>query len=266
MQSVESQLIVSSNPVNGALNRTADGSSFEIQLKPELYIPAEAQNISITMEEATIWWSVANIETGVNDRFYITGPNVNNVSQNFVIIVQQGLYNLSALNTALLRGLENAQAKAGIISLSADEATQRVVIRFEDVNTSIDFTQPDTCRDILGFNSRIVGPFVTVPREEIADNVAAFNTVNYFVVHSDLAATGIRVNNVYSQVLGVVPINVAPRSQIIYTPFNPPRIDSNELRGAKRTNLRFWLTDDRNRLVNTNSEYWSARVVIRYNI
>ena len=260
----EVNLIVSSNPINGALNRTADGSSFEIQLKPELYIPPEAQSITLSMEEATVWWSVANIETGVNDKFYITGPDINDVQQNYVITIQQGLYNLAALNTALLRELENAQAKVGIISLSADEATQRVVIRFEDANTSVDFTQGDTCREILGFNSRVVGPFATVPQEEIADNVAAFNSVNYFVVHSDLTAQGIRVNNVFSQVLGVVPINVAPRSQIIFTPFNPPRIEANELRGAKRTNLRFWLTDDRNRLVNTNSEYWSARIVIRY--
>jgi hypothetical protein len=28
--------------------------------------------------------------------------------------------------------------------------------------------------------------------------------------------------------------------------------------------LRFWITDDKNRRVNMNNEYWSARIVIHY--
>jgi hypothetical protein len=265
MTPVEIQMLVSSNPINGARNRSADGSSFEVALNPELAIPANAKAITVTVEEATIWWSVANIETGINDKFYITGPDVNDVIQNFVLTIGEGLYNLSALNTAMLRELDNANAKPGIISLSSDEATQRVTIRFEDQFTSIDFTQPNTCRIMLGFEVGVVGPFgATVPEEPLAQNIAAFNSVNYFVIHTDLISQGIRINNRYNQTVAIVPITAAPRSQIVYSPFNPPKIDSPDLAGSKRTNLRFWLTDDQNRLVNTNSEYWSARIVIRY--
>ena len=74
----------------------------------------------------------------------------------------------------------------------------------------------------------------------------------------------IRFNNNYNQTIGQVLIDVAPGSQIVSKPFNPARINAPELAGATRTNLRFWLTDDEDRRVDTNSEYWTARIVIHY--
>ena len=96
------------------------------------------------------------------------------------------------------------------------------------------------------------------------EGVAEFNQVNYFLIHSNLTSKGIRFNNIYNQTIGQVLIDVAPGSQITSSPRNPAKIASQELAGTNRTNLRFWLTDDKNRSIDTNSEYWSARVVIRY--
>ena len=115
----------------------------------------------------------------------------------------------------------------------------------------------------MGFNATIIGPF-SATTEVLAPSVAAFNQVSYFVVHSDLLTKGIRTNDSYAQTLGQVLIDVAPGSQILSRPFNPARIEAQELAGTKRSTLRFWLTDQSNRLVDTNSEYWSARIVIRY--
>lgn len=261
----EISMIVSSDPNNGASNRSPDGSYFEVQLQDGLKIPKDALNVNISVEEATVWWSVPNIITGQNDKVYITGPDTLDVVQNYVLTIPQGLYDLAGINEAIARELEADGAKIDpepLISLSPDEATQKVQLRFNYATVSIDFTQNDTPRDILGFDAQVYTPVPDNPL--LAPNVAAFNTVNYFLIHSDLTNKGIRFNNNYNQTIGQVLIDVAPGSQIVSKPFNPARINAPELAGATRTNLRFWLTDDEDRRVDTNSEYWTARIVIHY--
>jgi len=263
----EISMIVSSDPNSGATNISSDGSYFEVQLQDGLKIPKDALNVNIAVEEATVWWVVPNIITGQNDKLYITGPDTTDVVQNYVITIPQGLYDLAGLNQAVLRELENAGAKIDpdpLITLTPDEPTQKVEIRFNYPTVEVNFTPTDTPRDILGFNGINYGPYVGAPINILAPNIAQFNQVNYFLIHSDLTNKGIRFNNNYNQSLAQVLIDVAPGSQIVSKPFNPAKINAPELTGTSRTNLRFWLTDDEDRRVNTNGEYWTARIVIHY--
>ena len=263
----EISMIVSSDPLAGAINRSTDGSYFEVQLQDGLQLPKDALNVNIAVEEATIWWVIPNIITGENDTMYITGPDTLDVIQNYVVVIPQGLYDLSGINQAILRELENQGAKIDpdpLITLTPDEPTQKVEMRFDYATVSVDFTQPDTPRIILGFDSQVLGPYAGAPLNILADNIAQFNQVNYFLIHSDLTNKGIRFNNNYNQTISQVLIDVSPGSQIVSRPFNPAKINAPELAGAKRTNLRVWLTDDLDRRVNTNGEYFTARIVIHY--
>ena len=264
----EETLIVSSDPKNGAVNITDKGSRFDVNLSGEgIYIPKKAIATNISVEEATVWWVIPNIETGENDKLYVNGPNTLDVLTNYTLTVPQGLYDLDGLNQSILRLLENAGAKTNpepLITLLADENTQKVVIRFNYNNVSVDFTQNNTFRNILGFNSQILGPYAVVPINQIANNTANFNTVNSFLLHSSLVSQGIRINDTFSSVISNILIDVAPGSQIISKPFNPAKIASPELNDTRKTTLQFWLTDDENRVVNTNGEYFTARIVIRY--
>lgn len=357
----EISMLISSDTDQGAINKSADGAYFEIQLQDGLKIPTDAINTTIATEESTVWWSIPNISTGVNDKLYITGPsgattessiqlgfdnsttcslsvgalsfqrgtvdlplgqilvgdiitltsgphsglaltiltivsntvNIqsftisgnsggavqssllttfdryrgNNGVVNYIITIPQGLYDLSLLNNAVIRELENQGALFDpdpLIAFSADAATQKVEISFNYNSVVVDFTYNDTPRNILGFNSSILGPYVISPYSIIAPNIAAFNQVNYFLIHSDLTNKGIRFNNQYNQTISQVLIDKSPGSQIVSKPFNPPRINADELAGSIRTNLRFWITDDKDRRINTNGEDWSSRIVIRY--
>lgn len=263
----EISMLLTSDPTQGASNVSADGSTFSVQLEEAITIPRDALNVTISVEESTIWWVIPNIITGENDKLYITAPDTSDVTTVYVITIPQGLYDLSGLNQAIQRELENAGAKISpepVINLSADESTQKVEIRFEYAVVEIDFTQSDTFRDILGFNSSVVGPFVGAPVTILADSVAAFNTVNSFLIHSTLTNRGLRFNNTYNQTLSQVLIDVTPGSQIVSKPFNPAKISATELAGSTRTNLTMWLTDEQNRVVNTNGEVWTARIVIKY--
>tara|TARA_R110001599_G_scaffold73668_1_gene203651 strand:+ start:6994 stop:7848 length:855 start_codon:yes stop_codon:yes gene_type:complete len=268
----EMSLLVSSDPSQGATNVSADGSSFEIQLEEPIEIPVDAVNITTSVEEATVWWTVPNVIESKNDTFYVFGDRADGgPAQLFTVKIETGLYDLTGLNNSLQSGLEKVGAKVldgtapkPLIQLAPDDATQKVLIRFNYTNVYVDFQPTDSLREILGFNATQVGPFSTAPLNELAPNVASFNTVNYFLIASDLVQRGIRFNNRFNQIVSQVLINVSPGSQIISTPFNPAKVPSNELAGSKRTVLRFRLTDDKLRPVNTNKEYFTARVVIRY--
>ena len=265
----EISLLVSSDATQGATNKTSDGAYFEISLGTDgLKIPNNAYNTTLSVEESTIWWTVPNIITGSNDLLRVIGPRASDgVTTTYNLVIPQGLYDLSGLNQAIQRELQNSSAKRDpsvLFSLSPDEPTGKAELRFNYDNVSIDFTQPNSLREISGFNSQILGPYATVPFNRLADNTARFNSVNYFVIHSDLTQTGIRFNNSYNQAVSKVVIDVPPGSQIVSTPYNPPKISCNELVGGNKTLIRMWLTDDQNRRVNTNSESWSCRLVIRY--
>ena len=263
---VEINMLVSSEADAGAINVSADGSQFEVQLQEPLSIPAEAIGTTISVEEATVWWSVPNIITGENDLMRITYNDGVNPPVTYNITIPQGLYDLTGLNQAIERELTNLSAPTSptLISLSPDDATQRVELQANYTGVSVDFTIAQSFRFILGFNSAVVGPSTIAPQVYIADNVAQFNSVNYFLIHSDISGKGIRFNNNYNQTIAQVLIDVAPGSQIVSKPFNPARTSAEELNGSRRTNLRMWLTDDVNRPVNTNGETWSARIVIKY--
>tara|TARA_R110001592_G_scaffold18464_3_gene76520 strand:- start:2139 stop:2975 length:837 start_codon:yes stop_codon:yes gene_type:complete len=260
-------LIVNSNPADGAKNLSADGSTFQVSYEDGgLQIPADALNTTISVQTANIWFSTPNIFTGKNDKMYVTGDNTSGVLTNFVLTIPRGLYDLPLLNNAIQLQLENQQAKTNpspLISISADEATAKVNLRFNYANVQVDFRPTDTFRDILGFNSGLLS-VATAPQTIPAQNVAKFNTINSYLIHSDLVNNGIRYNNIYNQTIGEVLIDVAPQEQINSQPFNPATSDASDLRGVKRNNVSFWLTDENNKLIDTNTEYWGARILIRY--
>lgn len=270
----EISFIATSDPAQGAINRSPDGSSFEVQLEEPLSIPRNALNVSLQVEEATVIWSVPNIITGTNDKIYVFGDDNQAipVPQLFTVTIPKGLYDVNQLNASILSQLEALGARTldgsgdplPLINLLADTATQKVIIRLNYTNVTVDFTQPDTFREILGFNSQVIGPLAGAPINVLADNVAAFNTINYFLISSDIVNKGIRFNNRYNQIIGQVLIDVSPGSQIVSTPFNPPKIDMSELIGTNRTNIRFNLYDDSFRSVDTNGENWTCRLAIRY--
>ena len=177
------------------------------------------------------------------------------------------MYSLPQLNSTIQDLLENAGAKQTpnpILTISEDTATSKVILRFNYTDTEVDFTGADNFREMLGYDALNYGPYAVAPHNLLAPNIAKFNTVNYFLIHSDIVSNGLLFNSTYNNTIAKVPIDVPTGSQIVYTPFNPPKIQDTSLVGSHRTNLRFWLTDDKNRSVNTNSENWGLRLSIEF--
>jgi hypothetical protein len=273
---LEKQLsyIFSSNPANGAINPSADGSSFDVQLNQPVAIPAEAVNCTLEVQSANIWWVIANISAELgNNKMYIysewtDGPAPPSYP-NYVITIADGLYSLDGLSTAISRELVNQGLPSNLISLSGDGSTQKTIFTFNyDQPTSIDFTQADTFRIILGFDSRIVPTFFPRPAgySEYGDDVARFNQISSFLINTNLISDGIPLNNTSSGTIADVLIDVQPGSLINYTPFVTVTANADELIGKSKNFFNFRLTDQDRRVVNTNSEYYSLTVVIKYYI
>ncbi len=266
----EISLLVSSDPSQGARNLSADGSQFDVFFDEPLQIPRDALNITVTAPESTVWWTIPNISAkNNNNKLYIFGDDNQAVPvpKLYIVDIDDGLYDLSGLNNTVLSKLEALGARTDptpLINFGSNTATQRVVIRFNYSNTTVDFTPPDTPRDILGFDSQVLGPYVSAPLDIPADNVAAFNQINSFLIKSDLVNRGIRFNNAYSQIITQVLIDVLPGSQIVSSPRHPAVTNAQELAGTNRNQLRFYLTDQRSQPVDTNGEYWTSRITIKY--
>jgi hypothetical protein len=285
----EISMILNSNPIDGAANLSADGSFFQVNLEDGgIQIPGGAINVTVSVESASVWFSTPNIISAdsldgrlkQNNKMYFTNvPLVGGGTGNVVIEVEQGLYDLTALNDEIFKKIKSTApfmyvtpgttSKSPVV-FDADPATGKIFCIFNEPNVTIDFTPNDTFRDVLGFNAQSIaspaGASQTNPLSVDAPNTARFNSLTSYLIHSDIVQNGIRFNNSYNQTLTDVLIgDAATFEQINSTPFNPPKVDANELRGIHRNNISFWITDQDNNRINMAGEYWSFRMVIRYN-
>ena len=256
----EIPLIVTSSIKAGALNKSQDGSQFEIVLEDAIDIPGDATSCTVEVQESSIWWVIPNIIQNVDDSFRIndgTNPAT-------TLTISQGLYDLSGIAAAMENAVVNAGLLASTFTLLADDSTQKVIIRFNVTGASFDWTIANTFRTILGFDSVVTGPSTFVGQSFTAQNTAAFNQIDFFLIHSDLVPRGIRTNNKYSQVIDQHLIAVPPGSQSIDQPRWPSKVPAWDLIGGLRKRIKFWLTDQNGESVNTSGEDWSVRLVIKY--
>ena len=247
--------------------KSVNGGSFELNFQPKLTLPPKKiRNPTLEVDSALVWWNTSNVEEKVNDKIYITGPDATNdhTVSLYEITIPSGLYDVAQLQEAIERQLENKGARSDpepLITLSPDEATNRVELQLNYSTVIVDFTPLDTFRDMLGMNSQIIGPSAIIPFTKLADEVARFNTTEYFLIHSSLVQDGIAVNNVYSQVIARVNIDVEVGTQIVFDPRRPRQIP---LDGLDASRVRFWLTDQSNREINTNTEDWTVGITVRW--
>ena len=85
-------------------------------------------------------------------------------------------------------------------------------------------------------------------------------------LYTDLVVEGLSSNGSGNSILTEIQISESPGSLIVYSRFNPFKLDGNHLRYGSRRLLSVRLTDERDRPVDTNGEYWSFSIVVSYTI
>ena len=240
-------LVFNSDAKAGAQNISADLSSFDITLNDPLSIPRDAVECSAAITSANIWNTVFNISASFNNNKlrFTTSAAPAGVK---TLTIADGLYSVAGLNTAISTLLINLTLPGNLITISGDDATGKTILNLLTAGDSIDFTFPNSVREVLGFNSAVI----TAPSAGFSffsDSVAQFNRINSWVIASNLVPGGISVNNRMRGIIGQINIVAKPGRQDSYMPTNLTSFDANSLVGASRTNLRFELLDQNLRTV-----------------
>lgn len=264
MQNKTIPLFVSSDPTLGAINLTSGNDRFSVQFKRTIIIPEHAQNITLECNQANIWWTVLNVTLGVNDAFRLIEDGVGTHD----IILEPGLYDISGLNSAVNNLLINEGLASGVLTITGDNSTQKVLLSFTIAGLQVEWV-PTSFFELVGFNSGQLVPsggFTIGAFSELAPNIANFSDISSFLVHTSLLQSGIPLGDTESQVLANPQINVPPGSLINFNPFNPVQLDVNHLRGQNINEASFWITDQLNRVIDFNGEFFTLLIVLRYHV
>lgn len=257
----------SSSPANGALNVSDDGDRFSVQLNESIGLPRETIYATCSVVSASVWNVPANL-AGEYFNFNLTFFSKHLfpvVGETISIDFPTGLYGIAEFQSYLSRQFVINGYPANLIQFSEESATQKTVLTLNSASELwVDFTQPNSCRELLGFESRRAPALPkTLGYSESSDNPAQFNRVNAFNIKSDLISNGIPTNGNSSGLLANIPIDEKPGSLINYNPVNAPSSNAVELISHPRNAITFYLTDELSRPV-IMSEFWFFTLVIHY--
>ena len=260
-------LVLDSDTRNGAFNKSPDGSRFSVELKNNLEIPANAENVSVKVHRVYIWNTFDNI-TSTNNQITVTGQDTLGVVQTKTITIDDGLYTPSQLNDELLEKLKDAgfkQTPDPVISLYPDIPKGKIVMKLNYNDSAFTFVGLAPFNDIIGFENRAYN-VPTDGTKILGTNNASFNTNDYILVKSNICGgEGVLLNDVYSDIIAVVPISSTPYSQIQATIDNPIEIDANLFKGPISTRLiTTQITNQNGVALNTQNENYQISLQISW--
>lgn len=248
---------------------STDGSTFSMDLKPPLIIPKGAVPM-VSVVEAGIFHTAHNIKAGVNDVFKMSFSNVaGNALQTMTLA--PGIYNLSSLNLILGHFLVDLGLARDTLKFVGVQATSSLLLHVipntASGNVTVNWTDSTmTMRTFLGYEDN---PSVTFTQEGTvsANKTAKFDSIQYYVLE---CANGLNVQGVYTEdgssnstsLAAIVP-DVAPSQQILYRPNHPLRQHAN-ISGGTISRLEFRLCDHLHNPVDTNDEFYNARIKISW--
>jgi hypothetical protein len=208
-------------------------------MQPPIHLPNGASNVYVRVNSAAIWNTTPNVITSVNDKITM---RVSPSAPWIELTVPQGIYNVNQLNETIQRLFANSNETA-FFTISADQSTQRVIINPAFETVEIDFTAENSLRNLLGFESSIVGG-----TSHIYGTTSPKFTPSYaFNICTDLVNNGITTNGVGGRAVAVVPVSEAPGSLINFSPPNMIPIPCEHLKNSARQSISVYVTDTANK-------------------
>jgi hypothetical protein len=241
---------------------SADGARLDISREEPIYFSAASMVTTVEVSSASIWNTSPNISAARNNNIFVY--LIGGVAQT-PIIIPDGLYSISTLNSEISRAIVNAGNPSNTLSLTGNLSTGKVVITL-DIGVQIDFTQ-STIRAVLGFTTGIkpvVAPVIT-GTSITGENQADFaNTLNW-IIKSNIFPSSIPINNQGQNIIASIPITSGVGSITNYQPFNPTKSGTNEMRNKSVQNFFVEICDSAGvRLPQTES--WSITITMRQKI
>lgn len=234
---------------------TSDKSDFTTCFSPAICLDHnkryEAALISLDMYN-----SIPNIEAGRNDLF-IYSPDGGTTWKN--ISIGTGSFEIEQLNYEIQRqmvinGDYDSENNLFYINILPNVSKLTSIVNISKATYQVDFTSASTIGSLLGFT-----PSILQQGYNESQNIVNIMSVNSILVNVDIIS-GSYVNKNQSPVIYSFFPNVPPGfkfigrpNQLIYYPINRHYFN----------NIRVWLTDQDNNLLNFRGEQCTIRIVMR---
>ena len=255
-------------------NKSADGSAFDVIFDVPI---RTGKDTHLKVLSSTIWYTFPNVKTGVNDQLVIKYGN--GLTNTAYLTIPQGLYGITELDAAVQHQIEslglssqsNLASKTALV-IGANYATGQA-----SVTINIDTSQPtqhveidwvnSSLAPLLGFTQNVSlnaasGDFTAA---FFGNTIASLSPVDSLQIHCSTARGSVVAGKTDSDVIASIQIDARPGFQIMYNPVQAPRVSAP---GFAFTNgvriMRMRLTDQEGVAVNTQSEYWTATLLLEW--
>jgi len=241
---------------------SSDNSRLTVNLDRPVQFSSSSVYTTLEVEQASIYNTSYNISAALGNNQF--GYSIATVGQP-TLTIPDGLYSIETLNDEIVRQIVNAGNPSTTITMAGNLSTQRAVLTF-DANVQANFTVANSCREVVGFNSRLspLAPVAAVYSES-GDTIAAFNNTNNFNILSNIVSEGIQINNIGRNLIASIPISAGVGSIVNYTPFNPSKSVINQYRGKTLQNFYVQIADDSGVALSQNED-WSVLLTFREKI
>ena len=262
--------------VNSALgiNQSSTGNSFEVIFQPPVNIPSSATNVTVACHGADIFYSFVNVAAGTTFNFTATMSGGSTVTKQITFL--KGLYSLAAIQSEIDAFCQaDSQIPDNMWALSGSAATGRVTIGFNADATGVNlstasilFGTSTAFATLLGFAQSTLtftAASGVTSVQHTGASVANFSSISHVDLRTDLAGGGaIQADGRRGQTLTSIVPDVSPGAQINFAPPNLIHINADHLIAHPINKARFYLTNQNGAAVDTNSETWSARIILSW--
>lgn len=253
------------------------GSRFTVKLNREISVPRSALDVTIECTTANIWWTQPNVSSEYkNDKMYFK------YKENLITLqIPKGLYYADELNETVRRLFSQLDKPGAVfnlelgtyekfpeetIAIRGNPSTQKIEIKLiKDLWFLVDAELENNIAGFLGFSAdQNIDPGQFDGHMYTADKPAHINQLNAYLLHGDIVKSGIQINNNAANIITEIQLTSEPGQQIHYRPYNPHKIDGNHLKQGPVDKVTFWITDERNRVLDMMGEDFSFTLTIKY--
>jgi hypothetical protein len=227
-------------------------SSWSTQIYPQLLFD-DANNYEVGLINLETYYSFANINSTNNIFRYFNGIT------NKTITIATGSYDINDINTAIQNGMKangdwNSTTSSYYITILPNAPTLGSIITITNNGYYIDFTVPNSIATLLGFNATILSGAIN-----ISPNIVDIININSIYVNCDIIK-GSYVNGSNYPVLYNFFPTVGPGYKIVQVPENIVYLP---LATNQIMNIKIWLTDQNNNIIDFRGESITIRISIR---
>lgn len=226
-------VFVNNNPSQHKVISTK-GNQVTVNFNPKINLESK-KKYQLRCLNANIVYCMPNVISGVNNKLYYNINGATDGASFRTLTFDAGLYGLRDINRTIsyFTADPNNGNNSKLIQFSADAATSKIYVTFDQPNTAISLFFTDSIMTMLGFdisqaNSSLgytIGNY-PVKASLKSKNQAQLNSLQNILIKCDIV-TGSYQNSQLSNVIACVTPDVASYSTIIYSPLHPLRLPIN---------------------------------------